>query len=874
MTPTLVVPASRRAPASLGWRTVGLILAVVLTLSALAVMSVDVLRKLDDQATASSDNIQWTLSQVEVEYRRLEVALARAESGSAADLAELRQRFDVFYGRIATMRTGGAYLAMRDLPQASNPASVQAALDRAIPAIDASDEVLAAALPELSPRLQALGPSVRDMAVTANGTFAVLADASRGAVHATLFRVAATTLVLIVALIGMLGWAIRMLREARELAEAAHEASTRYSAILSSSIDAVLAADSSGNILEFNSAAVRMFGHAREQVLGSDIAGLIEPSELRDTIIAAMARVATTGEAGTLPEGRITGRARRRDGSTFPVEVSVATAMQGRDTIFVAFLTDITARLEAEAELTRARDDALAGEKAKADLLAVMSHEMRTPLNGLLGTMELMRDSVLDTAQRDQLRIMETSGQLLLSHVNDVLDISRIDAGKVEISHEAFEIGTLLHEVVDGQRSLAQANGNTLSVALDPALPAHLAGDPGRLRQILLNLVGNAVKFTRDGAITIEAERVAGGLVELRVIDTGVGMSERDLARIFEDFVTLDTSYARTTGGTGLGLGIVQRLVRAMGGEIGAESEPGEGSLFWLRLELPHAEMPGRPTAGPDPATAIPVPPCNVLVVEDNEINRQVVGEMLRRGGHSVSFAFDGEAGVAAAESEKVQLILMDISMPRMDGVAAARAIRGGTGPNRATPIVALTAHALPDDIARFHAAGMERVLTKPLSRAALHRLLVDLQPAALAPPAPPPAAAEAAPTSAPAERPAPAAELPLVDTEICDAFHEDLGHDRAAELLSSFIEQTGSVIDRLTQEADTAAADTIVAEMHRIAGAAGLFGALALSDKLRGLETLGKTGKDTELRTGLAALAPLWADTKAALPRRDRTAA
>ncbi|SDF08954.1 PAS domain S-box-containing protein [Limimaricola pyoseonensis] len=827
-------------------------------LLALALASLDVLRKLDHQATATSDNVQWTLTQVEVEYRRLEaaVAKARAEGGAPAALAELRRRFDVFYARISAFDSGVLRDALADLPGDGSPQRIRAALDDAVPLIDADDARLAARLEALGRDIDTLARPVREIAVGGIDSFARITDDSRRAVTATLTRTAIVTLALVAALLGMVVWALRMWRDARLLAEEAHEASARYAAILSSSLDAVLATDADGRIQEFNPAAEKLFGHPRDEAVGCGVADLLVPSHLRDRVSAAMARTAA-GEPGALPRGRVTGRAQRRDGSSFPVEMSVSTAHRGRDTIFVIFLCDITARRQAETELLRARDDALAGEKAKADLLMVMSHEMRTPLNGLLGTMELMRDGALDAEQREHLRIMETSGRLLLSHVNDVLDVSRLDAGKVELQQEIFELGQLLHEVADGQRGLAEANGDTLAVALDPALPGHVLGDCGRLRQIVLNLVGNAVKFTRDGAVTVEAEAAGPGQVEIRVIDTGIGMSEADLARIFDDFVTLDTSYSRTSGGTGLGLGIVRRLVQAMGGEIGAQSAPGEGSLFWLRLPLPEAAAPG---ARPAAANAAPAAGTarRVLVVEDNEINRVVVGEMLRRAGHSVRFAHDGEAGVQAAQAAPVDVILMDISMPRMDGVAATRAIRAGDGPNRRTPIVALTAHALPADIARFHAAGMREVITKPLSRAALDRLMAGLG-AAPGPDAPP--------------DPAPAA-LPLIDTAARDAFFADLGRPRAAALLGEFLDTTAASMAEIARNGSALPLPRLVTELHRIASAAGLCGASALCVALRELETLGKTGAEIELRAGLPALQELWRRTEAELAPLRRDAA
>ena len=319
------------------------------------------------------------------------------------------------------------------------------------------------------------------------------------------------------------------------------------------------------------------------------------------------------------------------------------------------------------------------------------------------GTLDLLSDTDLDERQQKYVGVMDASGKMLLEHVNNVLDISRVDAGMAERVEEPFDVCELAQSTVEGLQTTAELRGNTLKIAQPGPRAGMRVGDRKRIQQILFNLLGNAIKFTENGAVTLEIDCENGGeTVEFRVIDTGIGIAEADLARVFEDFVTLDASYQREVEGTGLGLGIVRRLTDLLQGEIGVESEEGAGSVFWVRLPLPHvAARPFTRTVSLAPQE-VAGRALRVLVVEDNEINRMVAREMLERNGCVVTEAVDGQDGVRAAEADAFDLILMDISMPKLDGTAAARMVKSGHGPNAGTPIIALTAHALPADVARF----------------------------------------------------------------------------------------------------------------------------------------------------------------------------
>ncbi|QPH55274.1 hybrid sensor histidine kinase/response regulator [Pontivivens ytuae] len=819
----------------------GLIAAIIALLSGGIVwLANDVSRQIDDLATANSDNLEYALSQVEVEFFALENAVLRARTDPGpGELAQVRRRFDIFYSRVSTLRDSALYAPLRQ------EEDFQAVIDDAwaflqlyVPEIDGDDARLAAALPTLDRDLAALRPDLRTLGIRGIARFSLEADSRRAAVGATLQQVAFVAFALMLALLGLVVTLLALIRRSQRAVTRTRMTSSRLSAVISTSLDGVLVVNRQGLILDFNGAAETIFGYPREEAIGRPMAELIVPDHMRAAHDAGMKRYLDTGERKVIGAGRVQLEAMRKSGEVFPVELSISTAQSEVGEIFVSFIRDISARVAAEQELMRARDDALAGEKAKADLLAVMSHEMRTPLNGLLGTMELLDGTALDAAQRNYLRIMGTSGELLLHHVNDVLDISRLDSGMTRLAIAPFHLPKLLQDLVDGQRAAAEAAGNQLTLAPVHDGIANVQGDAMRLQQVLLNLVGNAIKFTRNGEIAVEVDHVpATGELEFRVTDTGIGIPEHDLERIFEDFVTLDTSYSRRTGGTGLGLGITRRTVAAMGGTIGVESEAGEGSLFWVRLPLP-ATTADTAVEGED---ALPEPEvCDVLIVEDNAINRTVARAMLERFGHRVDEAEDGAQGVAAAERCAYDLILMDISMPTMDGVQATKAIREGDGASRNARIVALTAHALPADIKRFRAAGLDDTLIKPISRQGLARILGGTH------------AAEAA------------AGPPLIREDVVIDLADQLGDAHVARLIDSFLAEGDATVAAVPEDLEKAAA-----ALHRLAGSAGVFGAAHLGDHLARLETLARDGRSDAFAAALPALQPIWERTRAALEAR-----
>ncbi len=377
---------------------------------------------------------------------------------------------------------------------------------------------------------------------------------------------------------------------------------------------------------------------------------------------------------------------------------------------------DVTARKEAEAALIEARQEAERANRVKRDFLAAMSHEIRTPLNAIIGYTGLMLSADrLCPEDRRQTELVRSAGSALLTVVNDILDFSRIEAGSVALHPRVFSLSELARTCISFVEVLAGSKNLSVRQAIDPDLPETLFGDEARLRQVLLNLLNNAVKFTREGSVELaiqsEGATVDGGRLRFTVTDTGIGVPDDKRDRLFKRFSQVDGSVEREYGGTGLGLAICKALVELMGGQIGAESELGVGSTFWFTVQLPRADtaieasVPDRPLDG---RTG------RLLLVEDNRANQEIARAVLESAGHTVTVVADGKQAVATAGEGAFDVVLMDVQMPGLDGLSAARAIRDLSGSRGQVPIIGMSAGVLPDQIQRCRDAGMNDHVGKP----------------------------------------------------------------------------------------------------------------------------------------------------------------
>ena len=416
---------------------------------------------------------------------------------------------------------------------------------------------------------------------------------------------------------------------------------------------------------------------------------------------------------------RPTYRLKRADGKEIWAETACSLQLDknGKPHRLVGALQNVTNRKLAEQALVRAKDQAEAANLAKSTFLTTMSHEIRTPLNGVLGMAQVMAAAELSDVQRERLRVIRESGESLLAILNDVLDLSKIEAARLELEEAPFNIGELARGAHAAFSGVASQKGLAFDLTIEEAAQGTYLGDSTRVRQVLYNLVSNALKFTEHGEVRVAIRAADAGLV-LTVSDTGIGIAPERLGQLFEKFEQADASVTRRFGGTGLGLAICRELAQLMGGSVTVESRQGEGSTFTATLPLRRdAALPGIPTERDSADQAGDLPTLRVLAAEDNAINQLVLRTMLQQAGVDPTIVADGRQAIEAWEQAEWDVILMDIQMPEMDGLSATRAIRereGQTG-RRRTPIIALTANAMAHHVSEYAANDMDSFVAKPI---------------------------------------------------------------------------------------------------------------------------------------------------------------
>jgi PAS domain S-box-containing protein len=519
-------------------------------------------------------------------------------------------------------------------------------------------------------------------------------------------------------------------QERTDALDALQHSESRHRAIVSLAFDSIITIDLAGRVTEFNPAAERTFGYVRADVMGRELGDLIVPPQHRSAHKAGLARYAATGQ-GTVIGQLLELTALKSDGTEFPIEFAIRAVQIDGQTSFTAYIRDLTERrrtdelrlrsLSLEAENRQVRE----ANRLKSEFLANMSHELRTPLNAIIGFSTILRDAPLNmdpAQQKEFLGDILTSGKHLLQLINDVLDLSKVEAGKLEFRPQPLEVDRVVREVLSVLKEVASAKAITLDTDL-ASLP-DISLDAGRLKQVLYNYISNALKFTpAKGRVTIRTRSDGPDTWRLEVQDTGIGISDADLPRLFIEFEQLDAGASKQHGGTGLGLALTKRLVEAQGGQVGVTSTAGSGSVFWARL--PRVHMTDRPAARSEPAIRQNGPA--ILVIEDDPADRAELVDALGAAGFDVEAVATGHAAVARCRDRAFAAVTLDLLLPDESGLEVLKQIRE-QGRNPAPRVVVVTV------VAERHAlAGhlVEDILPKPVD---VTSLLTSLRRAGVAP--------------------------------------------------------------------------------------------------------------------------------------------
>lgn len=616
----------------------------------------------------------------------------------------------------------------------------------------------------------------------------------------------------------------------------------KYRSIFENATDGIYQSTTDGRLTTVNPAMARIFGYDSPDEMIEAVSHIgrelyLDPRE-REEILRRVR------EEGIVSNVESVGR--RRGGEEVWLSWS-ARAIRGADGQVEGYegtVEDITERKRAEAELRNARAAAEAANRAKSEFLANMSHEIRTPMSGVIGMTGLLMDTDLTPEQQDYARTVRSSGDVLLALLDDILDFSKIEAGEVRIERVDFGPHEIIEEAVATFEPRAREKGLSFHRLVSENVPGLLEGDPLRIRQVLTNLLDNALKFTHDGEISLEVERTGTtddvATIRFTVSDTGIGMTEEQTGRLFRSFSQADASTTRRYGGTGLGLAISKRLVELMGGQMVVESEPEEGSTFHFTLPLrllkkapPGPVAPAKPSSGQNGLTTRGGQ--RLLIAEDTVVNQIVAVELLKRRGYGVDVVDSGTEAVEYSSRTRYAAILMDIQMPDMDGYEAASEIRRHEPPGRHTPIIAITAHALHGDRERALSAGMDDYISKPIRPEELDRVLDQWL------------------STTPQTRSHPPAETPpaphpegSLDQEILDdlrSIKREGGGEIVTELLQAFANETPPLIKTLHETAKEDDTQAFKRAAHAINGIARAVGARRMAEICLELENLADAG-------------------------------
>ena len=635
----------------------------------------------------------------------------------------------------------------------------------------------------------------------------------------------------------------RMLLSAIRRAAALTASSRQLAATVAGSLDAIVIADSFSKIIEYNASAEGVFGWTRKEIIGRTMEDIFLPEGLRDTYKNAMNQPLLQDSSEAIYPTRFELSGRRKNGEEFPVELNMTFVKRNDDAIFMAYIRDVSDRKITEKALIEARDRAESADKAKSQFLAVMSHEMRTPLAGIIGIMDLLKTTKLSQKQDRYIQIATSSSTVLLDHINEALNITRIDVGKLELSSQEFNLPDLAETLVEVLEPLSKKKNLDLRLQLANNIESNFMGDSHRIRQILINLLGNAIKFTDQGNINFSITGSDGpetSFVHFIISDTGLGIAPENHQKIFEEFVAITQGDQSQVRGDGLGLHISRKIARLMGGDIMVKSDIGKGAEFTLSLPLERVRKIDGKVAEPASFPHKENQNLSILVVEDNNVNREVLGDMLKGLGHSVSRATNGVEALDCANIQSFDIIFMDINMPVMDGIETTHRIRADSKLNSKACIVGLTAHGSDEFGEEAQQAGMDNFFTKPIRLEALRKIISDI---------------------------VSNDQFAVIDefSQVLTELFETLGREKVLRIGEKFFEELDVFIQQSIDGVFAEDHVALVEATHKMKGAAVLLGQNVLETPLDQLECHTLEGDVTDLTNSIQSLRNIAQQSKAA---------
>ena len=790
------------------WLALATSLVLGVCLSAVAVLAWRVVDASRDLRLYMAEDSSWVIAQLEVDHQHVLLALQEHLHQTApqdGSLSEVLLKFDIYFSRVQTVLSHTAtvkdFVAEREEFD-TRLEIIRNNLSSVTPLVDALRPGDLAGLAQMNALMAEVMPDIRYVVVTAVQTWQRRAQMLRLQREAVLEQFLTAGALALALILGLLAVSAHLYRQSALRNTMVERLDSNLRASFEAALDGVIVTDAEGRILLFNSAAETLFNQRRAFVIGRSISILLPPRAGQRQAVDARQLIQQIER-----RRRRRLRLRGRDGQMLPISVSAVgdTGSSGQP-IHVGFVRDISSVVMMERQRREAARRVERDAAEKVRFLAATSHELRTPMQGVLGAIDLVLRQQSDPAIQSLLHIAQESAVAALDQIDHVLEVTALDdVAQPERADEPFSAATIAADLIAAAVRNGPQEGLDIRLDLVGDVPSEVIGKPRAFRQTLRNLISNAVKFGAGKPIILRLSCLSPDALRVEVEDAGIGIDLKDQSRIFDDFEALDRDYTRLSGGIGIGLGIVRRAVLSMRGTVGVFSRLGQGSIFWF-------EIPVRP-ALPQPQATGQLAPMRILVVDDQSINRLLFEKMVNALGHQADQADSGQVAVRMARAERYDLILMDISMPEMDGIEATRHIRA-EGASRQSPIVGFTANLQPADHARALAAGMREILYKPARPADVERVLYNVP---LAPPA---------------------EDVAELNEGICDAVDllaNSLGVDRLAKLVRDVDSSFDALFELASAKGDLA---ELASEAHKCAGAAAILGALPLHAACCALET------------------------------------